>query len=130
MNSENLKYIQENSLASFMNKTKWRELAIGLTSNVSFEPKVSVKILRERNASGFSLLDWEWVKYGNSSCIEWIEIDPVKSERIGRLVPDKKTDYSEFVVSVLLKNNIPYSINGSNYKVWGYANTSKQPEFV
>jgi len=45
MNSENLKYIQENSLVSFMNKTKWRELAIGLTSNVSFEPKVSVKIL-------------------------------------------------------------------------------------
>jgi len=70
------------------------------------------------------------VKYGDSSCIEWIEIDPVKSERIGRLVPDKKTDYSEFVVSVLLKNNIPYSINGPNYKVWGYANTSEQPEFV
>ncbi|ABD79692.1 DUF6678 family protein [Saccharophagus degradans] len=130
MNEETLQYLEANSLTSFMNKTKWNELANGLTSNEQFEPVVSIKILREKEASGFSLLDWEWVKHGNSSCIEWIEIDPIKRESIGRLVKPRETDYSEFVLSVLLKFNIPYSVNGNNYLVRGYASANNQPKNV
>jgi hypothetical protein len=126
----NLKYVEDNSLTSFMNKTKWRELAAGLTSSEEFEPQVSIKILRDESPSGFSLLDWEWVKFGDSSCIEWIEIDPVKKESLGRLVSDRETDYSEFVLSVLNRNNIPYSKLNGNYKVWGFANAENQPENV
>ncbi len=130
MNEEILKYLEENSLTSFMNKTKWNELASALTSNDEFEPFVSIKILREEKACGFTLLDWEWVKCGNSSCIEWVEIDPIKRESIGRLVSPRETDFSSFVLAVLIKFNIPYSLNGNNYKVWGYASAANQPQNV
>lgn len=130
MNESTLKYINENNLVSFMNKTKWRELAISLASNSNFEPKVSIKILGEPLASGFSHLDWEWVKYGESSCIEWIEIDPIKREYLGRLVSDRETDYSKFIEQTLGAFNIPYTLESSLYKVWGYANANKHLSFV
>ncbi|MBL4773443.1 MAG: hypothetical protein JKX98_07530 [Alcanivoracaceae bacterium] len=43
MNKQNLKFINDNQLASFMNKTRWRELAEKFTSNDDFEPKVRLK---------------------------------------------------------------------------------------
>jgi len=113
-----------------MNKTKWRELAISLTSNAKFEPKVSIKILGELSPSGFSHLDWEWVKHGSSSCIEWIMIDPIKREYLGKLVSDRETDFSEFVEQSLRGSNIPYTVDSGFYKVWGYASANETLEFV
>ena len=130
MNKENLQYIEEHSLTSFMNKTKWRELAHGLTSNEEFEPEVSIKILREAKASGFSLLDWEWVIHGDSSCIEWIEIDPIKREKLGQLISDRETNYQDYILSIINKYDIPFSKIGDNYRVWGYASAKDQPQNV
>ena len=129
MNEQNLKFIADNQLASFMNKTRWRELADAFTSNKEFEPEVRLKYLRDEEAMpGFSLLDWEWVRSGESSCIEWMDIDPIKRVRQGQLVQDKEYDFSPFVESTFKELNIGYSIEEGKYRVWGYAKT--QPDFV
>lgn len=130
MDKKTRRYIEENQLTSFMNKTKWRELAEGLISNQEFEPEVSLKILGEYEPSEYSLLDWEWVRFGVSSCIEWIDIDPAKKEYRGKLVADKETDYSDFIESILKSRNISYSVKDKIYRVWGYANAENQPTSV
>jgi hypothetical protein len=128
MNKQNLKFINDNQLASFMNKTRWRELADELTSNDDFEPKVRLKYLRQENMTGFTLLDWEWVRSGESSCIEWMDIDPIKRVRQGQLVKDKEYDFRMYVESTLKELHIKYTIEDEMYRVWGYSNS--QPDFV
>lgn len=114
-----------------MNKTKWRELAVAMNSNEEFEPQVRLKYLRDKEPMpGFSLLDWEWVIKGESSCIEWMIIDPIKRERRGKLVSDLETGFREFVEYQLKKYNIPYSIEDEKFKVWGYIWPNEQPNFV
>ena len=131
MIEENLKFISQNQLSSVMNKTKWRELALAMTTNDEFEPKVRLKYLRDKKPMpGFSLLDWEWVMKGESSCIEWMIIDPIRRERRGQLVSDLETDFSEFVENELRKNNIPFSMEDGKFKVWGYTWPNEQPTFV
>ena len=128
MNKQNLKFINDNQLASFMNKTRWRELADELTSNDNFEPKVRLKYLRQENMTGFTLLDWEWVRSGESSCIEWMDIDPIKRVRQGQLVKDKEYDFRMYVESTLKEFHIKYTIEDEMYRVWGYSKS--QPDFV
>lgn len=93
MNEQDLKFINDHQLASFMNKTRWRELADRFTSDDDLEPRVRLKYLGQESMTGFTLLDWEWVKSGESSCIEWMDIDPIKKVRIGQLVKDKEFDF-------------------------------------
>ena len=129
MDAKILTYISDNQLASFMNKTKWRELAEAFTSHEEFEPKVRLKYRADGNLeSGFALQDWEWIKFGGSSCIEWMDRDPIKRVRQGQLIKDKDYDFCDFVESTLESLNISYSKEGDKYKVWGYAKT--QPNFV
>ena len=52
--------------------------------------------------------------------IEWVEIDPVIRERLGALVPDKLTDRTEAIVALLEDNHIPYTVENSYVKIWGY----------
>lgn len=114
-----------------MNKTKWKELADAFTDHAEFQPNVRFKYLRDDDAMpGFSFPDWEWVRKGISSCIEWMDIDPIRKEHCGRLLPDSETDFSNFVVSVLAKYQIPYSIENGVYRVWGYTQANNQPNFV
>ena len=129
MNEKNLKFIFEEGLASYMSQTRWCALANELTSNRELEPKVRVKYLRDKDPMpGFSYLDWEWVKFGESSCIEWMDIDPIRKERLGKLIPDKETDISNFIEKSLKNAKVKYSLEQNKYRVWGYAAT--QPEFV
>ena len=131
MNKDILNIINEKQLSSIMSNTKWRRLATVLTSNDEFEPKVWLKYLQDKHPNkGYSLLDWEWVKHGESSCIEWMVIDPVKSQHRGQLVKPTLTDYSEYIESCLQKCSIPYSMEEQHYKVWGYIHPGTSPNFV
>ncbi len=74
MTKANIKTMNERQLASCLNKTKWRELAFAMTGFEGFEPMVRLKYLGEDEPFGdFALLDWEWVKLGQSSHIEWMD---------------------------------------------------------
>jgi len=120
---------EESQFTSVMNNTKWRELAAAFTSSGQFKPCVRVREL-DGFESGFTQYDWECMRLGSSSHIEWMDIDPIKKERQGALVADKETDFSEFVVEQLRAYSIPYSIEEGYYRVWGYINAENQPEFV
>ena len=93
-----------------------------MTSNQEFYPKVRIKILQDELPTGFSHLDWEWVKFGNSRVIEWMEIDSVKREHVGRLVDGKEKDYSEWIRRRLNTNSIPFDESDGIFRVLGYLN--------
>ncbi len=107
--------------ASVMNKTKWRELAALMTSNPEFSPLVRVRhLLDETQVTGFAHLDWEWMKFGETNWIEWMEIDPIRRDYVGRLVDDKEVDFTEWVRVVLLSKSIPFEEEDGIFKIRGY----------
>ncbi len=103
-----------------MNKTKWRELAKLMTSNYDFNPVVRIKYLLDNTLGGFSHLDWEWVKLGDSREIEWLEIDPIRRDYVGRLVTTKELDFTEWVRAALLSKTIPFDETDGILKIRGY----------
>lgn len=113
-------YVNNHQLASVMNKTKWRELAALMTSNPEFNPLVRVRhLLDETQVTGFAHLDWEWVKFGETNWIEWMEIDPIRRDYAGRLVNDKEVDFIEWVRATLRSMTIPFEEDGI-FKIRGY----------
>ena len=98
MNKKELDFINKNQLVSFMNKTKWRQLAVALTSNKNFKPKIKLQYLDDNIKTAFSFLDWEWIIYGETACIRTMEIDPIKRIYQGHLINDNKTCDSHYSI--------------------------------
>ena len=115
-----LNYLQSEGFASLMNATKWREVATHLQRIEQGRLAVSVKYLLEEEASGYAQLDWEWVKLGDTSIIEWLDIDPVIRTVRGRLVPDKAEDFSDAVELALRTVGAPFSVEGRCLRIWGH----------
>ena len=114
-------YIKATQLASAMNKTKWRRLAAAMTSNPDFEPQVRVKhLLDKEEPAGFTFLDWEWMKYGETKWIDWMELSPVHRKYVGRLVDDKQTDFTDWLRTALMGQSIPFEEIDNIFKVSGY----------
>ena len=115
------KYIVEHQLSSWMNNTKWKELVSEITSRDDFDPSVNIKTLFDsENNRLFSPVWWEEVERDGFEIIEWLEINPKKTEHIGRLVEPKTEDFTEFIENGLKKHSIPYEINDGIFKVYGY----------
>ena len=129
MHPHMLKMIDDRKLVSAMNRTKWDRLAQAITVDSEFEPNVREKDLDEAEPSGFCLIDWTFSEF-NPALIEWIDIDPIKRKRVGALVPDIETDVSTYILDALKNSNVPYSIEGGKYRVWGYYDPSDAPNFV
>lgn len=111
-----------------MNSTKWRELANALQKIKTTGPKVRIKYLLDKDpSSGFSHLDWEWVKRGDTSIIEWLEIDPIHRTFQGMLLPDKEDDLTNPIKTTLKLVGVPFSIEGQLFKVWGHIKADSQP---
>jgi len=124
-----LKMIDERSLVSAMNRTKWERLAQAITQESELEPTVRMQELGEEEPSGFSLLDWKFSEF-NPALVEWIDIDPIKRKRAGGLVPDIETDVSAYILDALKNSNVPYSMEDGMYRVWGYYEPASAPNFV
>jgi hypothetical protein len=114
------KIIHANQLSSVMNKTKWKEVASEMTSNTKFNPTVSIKYLDEEVLSGFTHLDWEWVKFGDARVIEWMDISSIKHDYVGRLVDDRETDFAPWLRQALQKHSIPFSEDNGIFRIYGY----------
>lgn len=115
-----LNYLQSEGLASLMNATKWREVATHLQGIEQGRLPVRVKYLLDEEPSGYACLDWEWVRFGDTSIIEWLEIDPVIRTFRGRLVPDKAEDFSDAVELALRTVGAPFSVEGRCFRIWGH----------
>jgi hypothetical protein len=111
-------------LVSVMNKTKWKEVANALTSNEAFVPDVRVKSAYNEQPSGFCGYDWELIRHGESRDIEWMDIDPMKREYVGRLVERQKTDYSDWVREALSGHSIPFVEANGLFRITGYLQPS------
>lgn len=114
-------YIEANQLASAMNKTKWRKLATAMTSNSDFEPQVRVKhLLDKEEPAGFTFLNWEWVKHGETKWIDWMELSPIRRDYVGQLVPHNQTDFTEWLRVTLMGQSIPFEESDGIFKIRGY----------
>jgi hypothetical protein len=124
-----LKIINERNLVSVMNNTKWKRLAKAITAERELEPFVRSKDIIDESITGFSLNDWGFTEY-NPAIFEWLDIDPIKRNRVGGLVPDIETDITSFILQALAESNVPYSKEGNYFRVWGYYVSGKVPTFL
>lgn len=114
------KHIHAQQLASVMNRTKWRELAGAMTSNPEFEPLVRVRYVDTGAISGFSHHDWQWTRTGDTRIIEWMDLDPIRHDRVGRLVDDRTTDFTPWLREALQKHSIPFAEENGLFRIYGY----------
>jgi len=112
-------------LVSVMNQTKWWELAEVITSHRDFTPTVRLGYVDGYAPTGFSRLDWEWVKLGDTRIIKWVEIDPVRYDWVGRLVTEQQTDFSDWVRESLLKHSIPFVQADGLFRIDAYLQPSE-----
>ena len=104
---------------------QWQKIVKAITSNDNFDPPVNIKLTFEQdNNGGFSTVWWDEVERNGFDLIEWIEIKPIKSEYIGRLVAPKRTDYTSFIKACLDDNEIPYTLNDGVFKIENYTSTT------
>lgn len=130
MDKHTLEYLSQHNMASLMNSTKWRELAVALQRVERGGPRVRLKYLRDAPSPGFAHLDWEWVKYGETSIIEWMEIDTRYTSHRGRLVQPEEKDLGEAIAATLRAVGVAFSREGHIIKVWGHVSASDIPTLL
>ncbi|MGH1540331.1 MAG: DUF6678 family protein [Arenicella sp.] len=123
-----LKIINERQLVSVMNRTKWSKLCEEFSKTHEQYINVRYKTIYSDKIGSFSPVWWNEL-FEESPAIEWLDFDPVKKEHRGRLVSDKKTDISAIILQILEEQNIPYSIEKSYFRVWGYISENQRPIF-
>ncbi|MEO9485246.1 MAG: DUF6678 family protein [Ekhidna sp.] len=121
MDAHTLKIISDKNLNSCMNNTKWNELVSAITSDPNYNPNVIIKYIQEdKITSSFTPVWWEDVKRDGFEIIEWVKIDPIGKEYVGRLVEPSETDYSDFIEQGLKSCNIPFELDNGIYTIYGY----------
>lgn len=119
-----VRHIAREQLVSVMNDTKWAKLQTLMLELEDSRPPFRVRCLGDK---GEWLLDqreswdYDWNYHLPAYiAIEWLDIDPAKSQRDGRLVGNKKTEHNATIIDLLKMNHIPFSIEGDSIRVWGY----------
>jgi len=104
-----------------LNTTKWHEIVSVLTNIPDYDPNVNIKLLTDKdNNDSFSPVWWSEVERDRFECIEWLKIDPIKRTYVGRLVKDKKEDFSKIIKQGLDKYTIPYEMENEIFVIYGY----------
>ena len=129
MHQDLLTTINKRSLISVMNNSKWAKLANALMNLEKMEPFVRIKDIYEDEPSGFSLFDWTFSEY-NPARLEWVDINPIQKVHRGRLISDLEVDVTELVLNAILSTKIPYSKEESYFRIWGYYEAGKVPDFL
>ncbi len=121
MDKRTRNYIFENQLASCMNTTKWKKLVAEITANETYDPLVNIKLIFDiENNNSFSPVWWNEVERDGFELIEWIQIQPFKTEKGVRLISSTQIDYTEFIQKGLNKHNIPYEYDQGVFTIYGY----------
>ncbi|MCL1121358.1 hypothetical protein N7V09_15340 [Shewanella seohaensis] len=120
MNADTLAYLNQHQLTSVMSLTKWRQLELALHEKPEFVPHVRYKLLEDEGPNpGFTPVWWDEL-LAICERIEWLEIDPLKREHRGRLLPEKTTDFTDYIEAQLHKYRLPYSKEAQGLRIWGY----------
>ena len=112
----------KNNYSPRLNTTKWREIVSLLTTIPNYNPNVNIKSLTDESNNGlFSPVWWSEIELQvGFEYIEWLKINPIKKTYIGRLVEDKKEDFSEIIKKGLDKYAIPYEMENEIFVIYGY----------
>ena len=122
-----VRYIAREQLVSVLNDTKWAKLRVLMLEFGYPRPRYRVRCLRETG----EYWDGEWYYHlPTYKYIEWLDIDPVVREIRGHLLEDKKTDYTQKLIDLLKGNHIPFSIEGTFIRIWGYQRPGQSIEFA
>ncbi|ASK69660.1 hypothetical protein CF168_12760 [Shewanella bicestrii] len=120
MNADTLAYLNQHQLTSVMSLTKWRQLELALHEKPDFMPHVRYKLLEDEGPNpGFTPVWWNEL-LAICERIEWLEIDSLKREHRGRLLPEKTTDFTAYIEAQLYKYRLPYSKEAQGIRIWGY----------
>lgn len=120
MNADTLAYLNKHQLTSVMSLTKWRQLELALHEKPEFVPHVRYKLLEDEGPNpGFTPVWWDEL-LAICERIEWLEIDSLKREHRGRLLPEKTTDFTAYIEAQLYKYRLPYSKEAQGIRIWGY----------
>jgi len=121
MNKELFNIIQNGNYFPRLNTTKWREIVLVLTNILDYDPNVNIKLLTDKDNNGsFSPVWWSEVERDGFEYIEWLKINPIKRTYVGRLVKDKKEDFSKIIKQGLDKYTIPYEMENEIFVIYGY----------
>lgn len=122
--------VQERQLTSYMNATKWRELADAVVDELPFAPAFNEKWLSEPApdldlpAEPRFVGDWgqlrSWQESGDGVLLEWIKVAPRFAHHVGRLVAPRIEDCEAGFVSILKRFDIPYERDGAFIMIYGY----------
>ncbi|WP_330959328.1 DUF6678 family protein [Photobacterium sp. 53610] len=124
------RYIISESLIKVMNNTKWEKLRTLMLEETERKPVWRVRCLRDKREVE-PQWDGDWYYHlPEYKYIEWLEIYPINKEHRGNVLPDKVTDKTEYYISLLKSNCIPFSIEGESLRVWGYQWPNQEIEFV
>lgn len=129
MNPKLLEIRNDRQLVSVMNSTKWKELCSAFDVKNGINPNVRYKRIDSNDIYGFTPVCWDEI-FEESPAIEWLDFDLFKRNFSGHLVSDKEIDISEEIYKVMEMFKIPYSIEQSYLRVWGYLNQNDRPVFV
>lgn len=129
MHKNTREIIAKKQLTSVMNRTKWLNLGEVVESFGDLEPSVNYEVFDEETTYGFSTIHWDQFA-AISETVLWLDIQPYKSERIGALVKDRKTDIRAELIKKLKDKSIPYSFEEDNIRVWGYITPGQHIDFV
>jgi hypothetical protein len=124
------RYIVREQLCSVMNNTKWREALAALQAIPHFHVRFRVKCLREDDPDPNQWdgsFPWHVPRFDS---IEWLEIDPLLRQYRGALVDDVLVDFTEPVTQALRSVHVPYSIENSRIRIWGYTRPASSSPLV
>ncbi len=124
------RYITRENLVSIMNDTKWDELRDCMLSLEGLAPKYRTMCLRVQDENGY-YWDSDWFYHlPTYKCIEWLDIDPIHRAFQRQLIEEKGTDLNDKIKEMLRSKNIPFSIEDSYIRVWGYQRPGKRIKFA
>ncbi len=120
-----LKEIENQSLCSVMNDTKWKKLVEGVR-NLPFPPPFQLKgVISEPYPDSFGeevnyLVDWSEEVMHDFYLIQWILVKPSYRKHCGHLIADEIIDETEEFVELLHNCKLDYDVVEGMYKIYGY----------
>ena len=126
-----LKYIEDNNLTSYMNKTRWDQvfdIICQIEDQTGHDVLINYKLLAEDAEDGYWTISGDEDLPGiNSRYFQWLKIRPIHVTRVyrGRLLEDEYTseNHTDIFLEKISKTNIKYEAledEEGTFIIYGY----------
>lgn len=118
------RYIARESLVPVMNNTKWKETILALQSVDGFWVQFRVKCLRDMQEPVGWDRSFPYHIPTPYRVIEWLEVNPVVTTRVGALVKPRQADFRAAIREALQRYSIPNEERDGAIRIYGYKRPS------